>query len=145
MAESAFQLTIGESVRFSKTITETDLAMFCAISGDFDPIHVDETYARSSVFGQRIAHGILSMAMLSTVAAKISQRAKERGGTATSVSMGYDKIRFLKPVFLGDTLTANYKIERFDLAKSRSISRVEILNQKDQQCVVGIHLMKWLD
>ncbi len=139
-----FYVEIGETAEFSKTLTEADLAMFCAISGDFDPIHVDEEHARHTVFGQRIAHGILSMALLSTVSGMISRRAVERGSPGTSVSMGYDRIRFLKPVFIGDTLTARYTIEELDPVKSRTRSRVEVRNQDGDPVVVGEHLMKWL-
>ena len=140
----AFYVEVGETVQFSKTITESDMAMFCAISGDFDPIHVDEEHARGTPFGQRIVHGILSMALLSTVSSMISKRALERGSCGTSVSMGYDRIRFLKPVFLGDTLTARYTIAELDPVNSRSRSKVEVVNQRHELVVAGEHLMKWL-
>lgn len=142
--KTQFYISEGETAEFSKTLTETDLAMFSAISGDFDPIHVNDEYAKASPFGRRIAHGILSMALLSTTSAIISRRAVERGSRGTSVSMGYDKIRFLKPVFVGDTLTARYAIETLDDQKRRSISKVEIVNQHQELCVVGQHVMKWL-
>ena len=135
---------VGETAEFTKTVTETDVAMFCAISGDFDPIHVDEEHARSTAFGRRIAHGVLSMALLSTVAAAISRRAVERGNRGVSVSMGYDKIRFLKPVYIGDTLTARYTIEAREHEKSRTRSKVEVINQRGELVVAGEHLMKWL-
>ncbi len=61
-------LKIGETAEFSKTITETDLAMFSAITGDFDPIHVNEDYAAKSPFGKRIAHGGLVLGLLSSCA-----------------------------------------------------------------------------
>lgn len=134
----------GETAEFRKTLTDSDIAMFCAISGDFDPIHIDDVHARSTPFGARIAHGILTMAPLSTVAAMISRRAIERGFTGVSVSMGYEHIRFLKPVYIGDTLAARYTIERFDVDKSRSHSRVEVRNQHGDLVVVGEHLMKWI-
>ena len=140
----AFYVEVGETAQFSKTITESDVTMFCAISGDFDPIHVDEEHARRTPFGRRIAHGILSMALLSTVSAMISKRALERGSRGTSVSMGYDRIRFLKPVFIGDTLTARYTIAALDPVKSRSHSKVEVVNQRGELVVAGEHLMKWL-
>jgi len=135
---------VGETAEFTKTVTETDVAMFCAISGDFDPIHIDEEYARTTVFGRRIAHGILSMALLSTVSAAISRRAVERGSRGVSVSMGYDTIRFLKPVYLGDTLTARYTIQSREHEKSRTRSKVEVINQRGELVLVGEHLMKWL-
>jgi acyl dehydratase len=139
-----FFVDVGETAEFSKTLTEADIAMFCAISGDFDRIHVDEEHARTTTFGRRIAHGILSMALMSTVSAMISKRALERGSRGVSVSMGYDRVRFLKPVFVGDTLTARYTIESLDPVKRRSVSKVEIANQHGDLVVVGEHLMKWL-
>ena len=139
-----FHIEVGETAEFSKTLTESDIAQFAAISGDFDPIHVDEAHARTTPFGRRIAHGILSMAVLSTVSAMISRRARERGSRGTSVSMGYDRIRFLKPVFIGDTLTARYTILELDPATRRSRSKVEVVKDNGELAVVGEHLMKWL-
>ena len=102
------------AVEFSKTISESDTYLFAGITGDFYPVHIDAEYASRQPVGQRIAHGILSMALLSTVSAMISARARERGSRGTSVSLGYDRIRFLKPVFIGDTLTARYTIVALD-------------------------------
>jgi acyl dehydratase len=139
-----FHVEVGETAEFSRTLTETDLALFSAISGDFDPIHVDEAHARGTPFGRRIAHGILSMAILSTVSAMISARARERGSRGTSVSMGYDRIRFLKPVFIGDALTARYTIVELDTAARRSRAKVEVVKGDGELAVVGEHIMKWL-
>ena len=141
---AGFHLEVGETAEFSKTLTETDLALFSAISGDFDPIHVDEAYARTTPFGRRIAHGGLSLALLSTVAAQISRRARDRGSRGTSVSLGYDRIRFLAPVFVGDTLTARYTVLELDPATQRSRSKVEVLKANGELAVAGEHLMKWL-
>ncbi|HLB14018.1 MAG TPA: MaoC family dehydratase [Burkholderiales bacterium] len=139
-----FHVEVGDQAEFSKTITETDLALFAAVSGDFDPIHVDEAYARTTPFGRRIAHGALSLALLSTVSALISRRARERGSRGTSVSLGYDRIRFLAPVFVGDTLTARYTVLELDPATQRSRSKVEVLKADGELAVAGEHLMKWL-
>jgi acyl dehydratase len=135
---------VGEEASFAKTIGEADLLMFSAISGDFDPIHVNEDYARKTTFGRRIAHGGLVMGLLSTTASMISRRAVERGSKGVSVSLGYDKIRFLHPVFIGDTLTARYRIEEIDAEAGRSRSRVEVVNQNGELCLAGTHVMKWL-
>ncbi|MFC7398982.1 MaoC family dehydratase [Chelatococcus sp. GCM10030263] len=137
-------VAIGEEASFAKTIGEADLLMFSAISGDFDPIHVNEDYARTTVFGRRIAHGGLVMGLLSTTASMISRRAVERGSKGVSVSLGYDKIRFLKPAFIGDTLTARYRIEAIDAEAGRSLSRVEVVNQDGELCLAGTHVMRWL-
>jgi acyl dehydratase len=139
-----FHVEVGDQAEFSKTVTETDLALFAAVSGDFDPIHVDEAYARTTPFGRRIAHGGLSLALLSTVAAQISRRARDRGSRGTSVSLGYDRIRFLAPVFVGDTLTARYTVLELDPATQRSRSKVEVLKANGELAVAGEHLMKWV-
>jgi acyl dehydratase len=139
-----FHVEVGERAEFSKTITETDLALFAAVSGDFDPIHVDEAYARTTPFGRRIAHGGLALALLSTVAALISRRARERGSRGASVSLGYDRIRLLAPVFVGDTLTARYIVLELDPEARRSRARVEVAKASGEVVLAGEHLMKWL-
>ena len=139
------RLDVGETACFAKTITETDLVLFAGLTGDFDPIHVNEDYAARTPFGRRIAHGALVMGLLSTTASMMSRRSAERGATGTSVSLGYDRIRFLKPVFIGDTLTARYTVEEIDAAAGRSRSRVEVVNQAGEACLVGTHIMKWVE
>jgi acyl dehydratase len=142
--DATAHVEVGDTARFAKTVTEADVAMFCAVSGDFDPIHVDEEAARRTPFGRRIAHGILSMALLSTVAGMISRQAVERGSRGASVSMGYDRIRFVAPVFIGDTLAARYTVQEVDREAGRSRAKVEVHNQRGELVVVGEHLMKWL-
>jgi 3-hydroxybutyryl-CoA dehydratase len=136
-------LAIGETATFAKTITEADIVLFSGLTGDFDPIHVNEEYAKASAFGRRIAHGGLVMGLLTT-ASMMSRRSVERGSSAVSVSLGYDKIRFIRPVFINDTLTARYTIEEIDAEAARSRSRVEVVNQSGKLCLVGTHIMKWV-
>ena len=135
-------IEVGESAEFSRTVSADDFARFAELSGDFDPIHLDEAYAARSRYGRRIAHGILGMAPLSAASSIISRRAKERGAPGVSVSLGYDRIRFLKPVFIGDTLTARYTVQALEADRSRS--KVEVLNQRGELVVAGEHIMKWL-
>jgi 3-hydroxybutyryl-CoA dehydratase len=136
-------LAIGETATFAKTITEADIVLFSGLTGDFDPIHVNEEYAKASAFGRRIAHGGLVMGLLTT-ASMMSRRSVGRGSSAVSVSLGYDKIRFIRPVFINDTLTARYTIEEIDAEAARSRSRVEVVNQSGKLCLVGTHIMKWV-
>ena len=135
---------VGETTRFAKTITDADLAMFSAISGDFDPVHVDEEYAKTTPFGRRIAHGIAVMGLLSATESEMSRRIVTRGGDGKPVSLGYDGVRFLKPVFVGDTLTATYTIAELQPDKARAVGRCEITNQNDDLVLVGNHIMKWV-
>ena len=138
-------LKIGETATFSKTITETDVVLFSGLTGDFDPIHVNEQYAKTTPFGRRIAHGGLVMWLLSTAALDdVAPLGRARAPTATSALLGCDKIRFIRPVFINDTLTARYTIEEIDIATARSRSKVEIVNQSDELCLIGTHVMKWV-
>jgi 3-hydroxybutyryl-CoA dehydratase len=134
----------GDGAEFAKTITAADIDGFAAITGDNDPIHMDEAYAAGTAYGRRIAHGMLVMGLLSTASSLISRKAVERGAKGVPVSLGYDRIRFVRPAFIGDRLTARYRIEAIDPARRRSRSRVEVVNQNGETVVAGEHIMKWV-
>ena len=138
------QVQIGERTTFSKTVTDADITLFAALSGDFDPIHVDEEYAKRTPFGRRIAHGIFVLGLLSAAESEMSRRIVGRGSPLKPVSLGYERVRFIKPVFVGDTLTAAYTIDALDGERMRSTGKCEITNQKGELCLVGEHIMKWV-
>ena len=141
---NATHLAVDESVEFSKAVSADDIDLFARLSGDFDPIHVDDAYARTTAFGRRIAHGGLVMSLLSTTASMMSRRSAERGSTGRPVSIGYDRVRFLKPVFVGDTLTARYTIALVDDDAGQSQAKAEVMNQHGELCLVATHVMKWV-
>ncbi|MBT3359830.1 MAG: MaoC family dehydratase [Rhodospirillales bacterium] len=135
---------VGETSRFSKTVTDSDIALFAAVSGDFDPVHMDDEYAKSTPFGKRIAHGIFVLGLLSAAESEMSRRIVARGNELKPVSLGYDKVRFIKPVFVGDTLNSVYTICELDSERKRSTGKCEVFNQNDELCLVGEHIMKWV-
>ena len=92
----------GQKASFSKTITESDVYGFAGLTGDFNPLHVNEERAKKMQFGERIAHGMLSASFLSTVIAMYLP------GPGT-IYMGQE-VRFLKPVKFNDTITAIVEI-----------------------------------
>ena len=143
MTENKTCLTVGESAEFTRHISAQDIATFAQISGDDDPVHTDEEYAKTTPFGRIIAHGVLALSPASAVAAVISKRAMDRGAVGRPVSIGYDRIRFTRPVFAGNTLTAKYTIEEIDDVAGRSRSRVEITNENGELCVIATHIMVW--
>lgn len=134
----------GDSTSFSKTLTETDIALFSAISGDFDPIHVDDAYAARTGFGRRIAHGLGVLALLSAAESELSRRAVAKGSPLRPVSLGYERVRFLKPVFVGDSLTARYTIATIDEERGRTLGDCRIEKANGELCLTGQHLMRWL-
>lgn len=123
------QFTVGDSATFSKTITEADILLFAAVSGDTYGLHLDEEYAKTTRFGQRVAHGMLTASLLSTVNALLLQRP---GGLYVS-----QNIRFLRPVFIGDTLTARAEVTELLVATRRMRCVTTVVNQRRKTVVDG--------
>ena len=136
-------VSLGEQVKFSKTVSESDVYLFAGITGDFSVNHVNEEYMKGTIYGKRIVHGVLLIGFMSTASTMLIERSVARGTDETAVSLGYDRIRFLKPVFLGDTITATYTVEKIDAAARRTWAKVEIANQHGELVTVGQHLLKW--
>ena len=132
-------IPVGLKAQFSKTVGESDVYLFAGITGDLDPNHVDEEYCKSTPFGHRIAHGALIVGYMSTASTLVLQ-----GFGGPIVSLGYDRIRFVKPVLIGDTVTVNYEIVERDLDRQRTIATVEVTNQRGETVAVATHLQKVL-
>ncbi|HKG28453.1 MAG TPA: MaoC/PaaZ C-terminal domain-containing protein [Thermomicrobiales bacterium] len=132
-------IPVGLKAQFSKTVGESDVYLFAGITGDLDPNHVDEEYCKSTPFGHRIAHGALIVGYMSTASTLVLQ-----GFSGPVVSLGYDRIRFVKPVLIGDTVTVNYEIVERDLDRQRTIATVEVTNQRGETVAVATHLQKVL-
>jgi 3-hydroxybutyryl-CoA dehydratase len=120
---------VGEAVTFSKTITEADILLFAAVRGDTYPLHVDAEYAKASRFGQRVAHGMLSASLLSTVAGLML-------GTPGGVYVE-QTLAFRRPVFIGDTLTARAELVALDAGKRRLNCATTIVNQHGKTVIDG--------
>jgi 3-hydroxybutyryl-CoA dehydratase len=142
-AMKELHVSLGEQVSFSKTVAESDVYMFAGITGDLSVNHVNEAYMKGTIYGRRIAHGALLIGFMSTTSTMVIERSVARGSDETAVSLGYDRIRFLKPVFFGDTITVTYTVEKIDAAARRSWAKVEIANQDGELVAVGQHLLKW--
>jgi acyl dehydratase len=130
-------LPIGKSVTVRKTVGETDVYLFAGISGDFAPIHVDEEFMKGTRYGHRIAHGALMIAYMSQASTRICE-----GVSGTVVSYGYDRIRFPKPVFIGDTVAVTYEIAEHDPAAGKIFSRVTCTNQRNEVVAAATHILK---
>jgi acyl dehydratase len=130
---------VGESrTSVGRTITETDVVMHAGQTGDFFPHHMDAEWTRTQPFGQRIAHGTLVMSVaVGMTAGDINPQA---------MSYGYDRVRFIKPVFINDTITVTAEItEKTDHAKRPDESGyvhevVSVRNQHGDVVLVLTHL-----
>ena len=111
-----FHVKVGDQVQFAKTVGESDVYLFAGITGDLSSNHVDEAVMQRSSYGRRIAHGALLIGFMSTTSTLMIEKSGGVGNKETPVSLGYDRIRFLAPVFIGDTITVTYKIAEIDPA-----------------------------
>ncbi len=123
------QLTIGDSDRFSKTVTETDIYLFAGITGDFNPAHIDEAYAQGTFFKTRIAHGMLSAGFISAV---IGTRLPGPGTVYMRQTLD-----FLAPVRIGDTVTATVEVIEKMEDKKRVRLRTTCVNQEGTRILDG--------
>jgi acyl dehydratase len=136
---SEIPLQIGDSVSFSKTVGESDVYLFAGITGDLSPNHVNEEVMKRTPYKKRIAHGVLSIGFASTTSTLMIEKAK-----ATAVSAGYDKIRFINPIFIGDTVTVTYTIVEIDQERLRTRADIEVTNQHGELCTVAQHILKFI-
>src|ERR1700676_5820254 len=123
MAMKDFYVRPGQEVSFSKTVGEADVYMFAGITGDLSSNHVNEQVMSRSKYKHRIAHGALMIGFMSTASTKMLDVHAGSGENETPVSLGYDKIRFLGAVFIGDTVPANTRISQTEARGAGSISR----------------------
>jgi acyl dehydratase len=137
---SVDDIAIGLSTTFSKTVSESDVYLFAGITGDLDPNHVDEEYCRGTSLGHRVAHGALIVGYMSAASTRILEDFDR-----PMVSVGYDRIRFIKPVYLGDTITVHYVISALDAARERIVAKVEVKNQRQELVCVADHIMQLVD
>jgi acyl dehydratase len=141
MAE--FYVKVGDGARFSKTVGEYDVYSFAGITGDFSPNHVDKSYMEKSSYGRLQAHGALMVGYMST-ASTLAIAGTRADADETPVSLGYDRIRFLAPVYFGDTITVDYRVNAIDPDRRRSTASIEIRNQDGALVAVGTHILKWV-
>ena len=123
------QIEIGQSASFGKTITEADVYMFAGISGDLNPAHINEEYAKGTMFKGRIAHGILGASLISTVLGM------HLPGPGT-IYLKQD-LKFLAPVRFGDTITATCTVKERLEDKNRLVLDCVVTNQDGTQVIVG--------
>lgn len=141
---SDFYVAPGDSVSFSKTVSESDVYLFAGITGDLFSNHVDEEVMRRSRYGARIAHGALLVGFMSTTSTMMIRACKGDQGEETAVSLGFDRIRFLGPVYFGDTVTIDYRIASTEPQRRRAMGAITVTNQRGETVAVAEHILKWV-
>ena len=119
----------GQTASFTKTVSEADVYGFAGITGDFNPVHINATYAEQTVFGGRIAHGILCAGFISTVLGMSLP-----GPGAIYVSQ---QLSFKRPVHIGDTITAVVEVSEILTERNRVRFATRCINQSGETVAEG--------
>ncbi len=129
------ELKVGQRASIQKTFTGSDVEAFAQVSMDTNPIHLDEEYAKTTVFGRRIVHGILTSGLISAVLAN------KLPGPGT-IYLGQE-LRFTAPVFLGDTITAEVEIAEIREDKKIIKLNTTCTNQDGKAVITGLATVKF--
>ena len=116
------EIKVGDSAEFSKTISESDVYLYAGVTGDFNPAHIDESYAAKTFFKGRIAHGMLLGGFISAV---IGTRLPGPGAIYIR-----QELNFLAPARIGDTITARVEVAEVLREKKRVVFRTTCTNQE---------------
>jgi len=121
IGKSIDQIKVGDSAEFAKTVTETDIYLYAGITGDFNPAHVNEAYAKNTFFKTRIAHGMLTAGFISAILAN------QLPGPGTIYLK--QELSFLAPVRIGDTITGRVEVLELISEKNRIRLKTSCSNQ----------------
>ena len=120
---------VGQHASFTKTFTEEDMQHFIAITGDVNPLHVDEEFARRTKFGRRVLQGMLTASILSTMVGMMLP--------GTGAIYRSQTLNFLRPVYVGDTVTAHFVVRAIDRARHRLTIDSWIENAAGERVIEG--------
>ena len=123
------EIEVGDKESFTKTISEKDVNLFAEITGDYNPVHMKETYANKTFFKARIVHGMLSASLISTV---IGNKLPGLGTIYTK-----QEVKFVSPVLIGDTITAQVKVLKIMSDINRVKLETTCSNQNGQTVLIG--------
>jgi 3-hydroxybutyryl-CoA dehydratase len=127
--KSIDELRVGDVAEFAKTVAETDIYLYAGITGDFNPAHVNEAYAKTTFFKTRIAHGMLTAGFISAIIAN------QLPGPGT-IYLKQD-LSFLAPVHMGDTITGRVEIIELNVEKNRVRLKTTCSNQDGVMVISG--------
>lgn len=120
---------IGQHATFRKTFTDDDVRKFVEITGDVNPLHVDDEFAATTRFGRRVLHGMLTASIFSTMVGMFLP--------GTGAIYRSQTLTFLRPVFVGDTVTAHFVVRAIDRAKHRLDIDAWIENEAGERVIEG--------
>lgn len=121
LREAFDEIHVGQTFTFQRTFTDGDVALFCGVTGDYNPYHQDESFAKESWYGRLTIPGLLTGSMLTHIGGLL-------GFLATEMSF-----RYLAPVFVGDTITCTVTVAEKSEEKRQVAASVEFVNQNGEE------------
>jgi acyl dehydratase len=137
------QVALGRSASFTREISGDLISLYAEVSGDFHRLHMDAEYALSTPWGKRIAHGTMMMGFMSTASTILSEEIEAETGRS-NVSLGYDRVRFVAPVFDGDTIVSQISVSELLPERGRIICNVTCTNQNGDTVAAAVHIMRFI-
>jgi len=128
-------IPVGRAHTISRTTTESDVDTFAHLCGDLNPLHMDEHFAATTPFGRRVVHGLFTGAMVSTAHTQL---------TGPGFAYVGQELRFLGPVFIGDTITVELSVVSKKPAKRILILDTMVRNQRGEAVLTGVSALKEL-
>ncbi len=123
------KMQIGDTATFERTLTEKDLVLFATVSGDHNPVHLDKEYAENSAFGERIAHGMWTGALIS---AALAMHMPGPGGIYRG-----QELKFMQPAKIGDTLTVKLEVLEKNERTKLAVIQTNVVNQQGKMVAKG--------
>ncbi|WP_461534758.1 MaoC family dehydratase [Spongorhabdus nitratireducens] len=123
------QLKVGDATTLTRTLTEQDLILFAKVSGDTNPVHLDQEYAATTQFEGRIAHGMWTSSLISCA---LATQLPGPGGIYLS-----QEVKFMRPVKIGDTVTVKLEVTDINLRRKRATISTNVVNQDGKTVVKG--------
>ncbi len=123
------KIKIGDAAEFAKTVTESDIYTYAGLSGDFNPAHINEAYAKNTFFETRIAHGMLSAGFISAI---LGTQLPGPGAIYLK-----QELKFMAPVKIGDTITAKAEVIEINQEKNRIKLKTTCSNQNNELVIDG--------
>jgi len=120
----------GQHASFTKTFTDEDVQRFIAITSDVNPLHVDDAFAAETRFGRRVLHGMLTASLFSTMVGMLLP--------GTGAIYRSQTLNFLRPVYVGETVTAHFAVRSVDRAKHRLVIDAWIENEAGERVIEGV-------
>lgn len=134
MSKTFEEIEVGEWASNTKTVTETDIVLYAGLTGDFNPVHVDAEYAKTTKFGERVAHGTITLGLVAPV---IGMQLPGKGCVLLSLTGN-----FHLPVKIGDTITARGEISEKLTEKKLVKMALSFKNQRGEEVVSGEALVR---